>query len=278
MHFELPMLGLYDSGIGGLLVLDQIKKQNPSLGITYLADNEHLPLGEKTLDEIQKIVQKGVEKLFGLGCNLVILACNTATVNTIRYLQQVWLPESKWAKNHKILGIGQPLLEILESRKYDLTKQNGIILATPATYKSGFYQSEVKQRGYNQLFTLPCSGLADVIETFDSEKISNTLQNLFKKSKIKIETIDYVVLACTHYAWTTEEILKSFPKKIEIIDSNQEIASKLVLYLQNHPEYQSQNSDLKFYLTKADLTHKYNQILKEKFNLNNSFEFKSSTD
>ena len=272
LTFYLFMLGLYDSGIGGLLILDQIKKQNQSLDIIYLADNKYLPLGERSLDEIQKIVQEGVEKLFDLGCNLVVLACNTATVNTIRYLQQVWLPKSKWAKTHQVLGISQPLLEILESKKTSLAHRNGLILATPATYKSGFYQSEAKQRGYDRLFALPCSGLAEVIETFDSNQILSTLKSLFKSARIDIENLDYVVLACTHYAWAKDQILELFPKQVEIINPNHEIASKLDLYLQKHPQYQSLSSTLKFYYTKDDSTYKYSQILKSQLGFNNLFE------
>jgi len=266
------MLGLYDSGIGGLTILKEILKLNPSLDIVYLADNANLPLGEKSLDEIQKIVQNGVEKLFELGCNLVILACNTATVNTIRYLQQVWLPESKWAKTHQVLGIGQPLLEILENRKSELATKQGIIMATPATYKSGFYQSEVKQRSYTNLPVLPCLGLASTIEEFNDLKILENLKSLFTQSKYKLSDVEFVVLACTHYIWGQEQIKSMFNKEIEIIDSSHEIALKLQKYLLKHPQFNSNSSTLNFYSTKSDLDYKYNEILKIKLGFDGEFK------
>jgi glutamate racemase len=266
------MLGLYDSGIGGLSILKEIKKLNPSLDIIYLADNKNLPLGEKSLDEIQKIVQSGVEKLFELGCHLVILACNTATVNTIRYLQQVWLPESKWAQTHQVLGIGQPLLEILEDRKVDLISNQGVIMATPATYKSGFYQSEVKQRDYTNLPVLPCLGLANSIETFNDLEIYNNLENLFTQSKLDLNKLKFIVLACTHYIWAKDQIKKVFGGDIEIIDSGFEIALKLQKYLLKHPKFNSSNSNLNFYSTKPDLDYKYNEVLKSKLGIDGVFK------
>lgn len=270
------MLGLYDSGIGGLTILKEIKKLNPNLDLVYLADNANLPLGEKTLDEIQKIVLQGVEKLFELRCDLVILACNTATVNTIRYLQQVWLPESKWAKTHQVLGIGQPLLEILEYQKIQLASKRGLIMATLATYKSGFYQSEVKQRGYANLPVLPCLGLANSIEGFNELEIHNNLKSLFTQSKLKLDGVEFVVLACTHYIWAKDQIKSIFNKQIEIIDSSHEIALKLQQYLLKHPEFNSKYSTLNFYSTKSDLDYKYNEILKSKLGIDATFKLLKS--
>ena len=266
------MLGIYDSGIGGLTILKEILKISPSLNITYLADNANLPLGEKSLDEIQSIVQNGVEKLFDLGCNLVILACNTATVNTIRYLQQVWLPKSKWAKTHQVLGIGQPLLEILENRKLELVFKQGIMMATPATYKSGFYQSEVKQRGYSHLPVLSCLGLANAIETFNDLEIHNNLENLFTQSKLELSQIKFVVLACTHYIWAKHQIKNVLGENIEIIDSGLETALKLQKYLLKHSKYNSNNSSLNFYLTNPDLDYRYDEILRNQLRINGKFK------
>jgi len=266
------MLGLYDSGIGGLTILQEILKTNPDLDIIYLADNANLPLGEKTLDQIQDIVQKAVEKLFDLGCDLVILACNTATVNTIRYMQQVWLPESKWANSHRVLGIGQPLLEILEERKTDYADKKGLVLATHTTYKSGFYQSEIKQRGFHDLPVLPCFGLAGAIESFDEKIISKSLENIFNQPKAGLKEIEFIVLGCTHYKWAIESIQKYFSQKIKVIDNSEDVALRLKTYLERHPQFKSNTGKLKFYLTQSDSIGKYNSILEQKLELSCKFE------
>jgi len=106
-------LGLYDSGIGGKTILKEMRKLFPNIEIHYLADTKHFPLGDKAPGEIKEAVKKGVSFLFDKGCVLVILACNTASVNTIRYLQQSWIKKNYLGK--KVLGVSIPLLNTFKN-------------------------------------------------------------------------------------------------------------------------------------------------------------------
>ena len=104
------MIGFYDSGIGGLTILKEVLKINPEISFAYLADFEILPLGSKSIDFIQNRIKKVCSYLFSNGCDLVVLACNTASVNSIRHVQQVWLKEN--FKEKQVLSITKPLYEL----------------------------------------------------------------------------------------------------------------------------------------------------------------------
>jgi len=261
------MLGIYDTGLGGLAVTKEILKLLPELDLVYLADQNSLPLGSKTGDQIQAITKNGVEILFGLGCDLVLLACNTATVNTIRHLQQVWLLEQNLNQTHNILGVSQPLLEILEDRKLELSHKNGLLLATKATYNSGFYQSQVKQGGYFKLETIGCPGLADAVEIQDSNQDTNmvrqVLMQICETQNIDIPNLEYLVLGCTHYCWIEAEIKEFFGQKIAVINPAQIIARKLQQYLINHPKYLAQNQNQKFLINNPQNLEKYTSFVQK---------------
>ena len=108
------MIGFYDTGKGGRHLIDTLVQSIPTLQYRFYEDTQALPLGDKTSSEIQKMVTEGVEKLFNQGCSLVILACNTASVHTIRYLQQEVVPDKYPDKN--VLGVSTPFLELMENQ------------------------------------------------------------------------------------------------------------------------------------------------------------------
>lgn len=241
------MLGVYDSGVGGLNILSEIIKQNPNTSFQYFADTEVLPLGDKSSDFIKKRVELACEFLFKNGCNLVILACNTASVNSIRYLQNDWLPKN--FKGNQILGITKPLIEYL-SEKYEYLKlEKGLLLSTLATHNSGFYQKEISKIGFTDLTSLPVQGLADAIEKNNSKKVDQILDELIISNQIEVAKIKYLVLACTHYKWAIENIKLKFFEQIQIIDPSFFVALKLAQYWQKRPEYQDFGGYQKYWVT-----------------------------
>jgi glutamate racemase len=228
------MIGFYDSGVGGKRIADMFGKISDIPYICY-QDRESLPLGDKTTEQIRDIVIAGIEKLFKQGCNLVILACNTASVNTIRYIQSTWLTQNYPDK--QVLGVTVPLKEYLDEFS-QLKSQKGLVLATQATIQTGFYREYLDQFNYN-LDYLACPNLADSIEKdVYNQDIKYTqsvkiLQNLSKQIQTKP---DYIILACTHYGYVSKQIQDIFQTP-QVLDPSQYTAKRLVEYLERHKEY-----------------------------------------
>lgn len=228
------MIGFYDTGLGGQRIADMFGQISDIPYICY-QDRKALPLGDKTSDQIRNIVIAGVDKLFKQGCTLVVLACNTASVHTIRYIQSTWLPQHY--PNKQVLGVTVPLREYLDEFS-GLKAQKGLLLATQATIQTGFYQEYLAQFNYN-LDYLACPNLADSIEK-DVYSEDNTytqsvkiLQNLSKQIQSKP---DYIVLACTHYGYVSKQIQDIFLTP-QVLDPSKYIANRLVDYLERHREY-----------------------------------------
>lgn len=246
------MLGLYDSGLGGITILKEVQKQLPGIEICYFADTKHCPLGEKTATEILENTKNGVEFLFNKGCNLVVLACNTATVTAIRILQNNWLP--KYYPDKKILGIVRPVPEFLIENKIH-TQQNLILLATPATVASNFYQQELKDFHFHNLLAIPCPGLAGAIENQDNQKIEKVLNLIFKPYQKELAKQDVMILACTHYPIINNKIKSIFLNlggnfDIIIFDQTELVSNKLTKYLKNHPEIILESGETTIYASK----------------------------
>jgi glutamate racemase len=274
------MLGIYDSGLGGITVLNEISNLIPDINFQYLADTEILPLGEKTPEFVNERLQTACTFLFNKGCNLVILACNTASVITIRNLQQNWLPKN--FPNKQILSITKPFTELLADEFEFLKLKKGLLLATKGTINSDFYQTEFNSLGFTNLNFKEAKNLAVEIEIyilekakkfqvsdkinpekailvankksgkeekldFNQKKYQQTIQELKKENS----KIDYLVLACTHYPIVKKDFEEIFGLKL-IYDPSREVAKKLQIYLQKHPNYCNQNWRTKntFWITK----------------------------
>ncbi len=241
------MVGFYDSGVGGLTILQEVLKLQPSFSYIYLADTKALPLGDKTVEFIRNRVKEACIKLFNSGCDVVVLACNTASVTSIRYIQQVWLKENY--PNKQVLSITTPLLELVQEELYLLQNKPGLLLSTLATHNSGFYQYELIKKGFVNCLSVPLSGLADAIEKSNALNVKNIVSSKTINSNVNAETIEYVVLACTHYKWAIEEIQNIF-SNAKIVEPSVITAVKLLDYLNRHPEYTlSDSKSSKFIIT-----------------------------
>lgn len=241
------MVGFYDSGVGGLTILGEVLKLQPNFSYIYFADTEAMPLGDKSVEFIRNRVKEACIQLFAQGCDVVVLACNTASVVTIRHIQQVWLKENY--PNKQVLSITKPLLELSENVLEKYKKRQGILLSTNATHEAGFYQYELILNGFENCKSLPMSGLADAIEGSNNSLISDLIEQKIVSQKLDPAQIEYIILACTHYKWALDEIHNLFPKA-KVIEPSEIVASKLLDYLERHPEFSNDNTgQSKFIIT-----------------------------
>ena len=231
------MIGFYDSGLGGLTIFKEMVEISPATALVYYGDTANCPLGEKSPAQIHAAVTKGVEFLFAQGCSLVVLACNTATVTSIRKLQGKWL---KKYPGRNVLGVVRPVSE--ELREREISPQHTVaVLATPATIRTGFYQEELREAGYTNLVEIAGSDLALAIETQDEAKQRALLARYFQS--VNAARIQHLVLACTHYPIIQEVIYEEFvlaggSPEVEIISQSEIVPEKLIDYLIRHPEYE----------------------------------------
>ncbi len=249
------MIGFYDSGVGGLSVVDEFLKLKPNTEIVYLADTKNFPLGNRSLSEVLEITKNGVEFLFNQGSQLVILACNTATSVAIRYLQQVWLKTNSQYHNRKVLGIVKPTIEQIVS--INPRREPVLFLATNVTCQSGFYAKELALLEYNQIDCLAFTDLALAIEELDYTLIDQILdQNL---NSLKISQYKFFVLACTHYPIIFDLINTKLTRFLQnkpftLINQSKVIANSLEQYLVRHPEISTVTGSVKIYITKGQAT------------------------
>lgn len=225
-------IGIFDSGLGGLTILKEAIKLMPHYEYIYLGDNLNTPYGDKSQSEIFKLTLAGVKWLFKNGAEIVILACNTASANALKKIQQEILPIKY--PNKRVLGIIIPTVEEIE--KYSKTKHIGI-LATKATVKSKIYKIEAeKQNAKIAIVSQTGGNLVNLVEQNNKTKLLIEISRITKELLAKDDLIDTIILGCTHYALIINEITQILPKHISIIAQGELIATKLLDYLKRHPE------------------------------------------
>jgi len=226
------MIGIFDSGFGGLTVFKEIKKALPDYNYIYLGDNLRAPYGGRSQEVIYEYTRQAVDFLFKQNCELVILACNTASSEALRKLQQEWLPANYPSK--RILGVIRPLAE--EAIK--LSKSNKIgVVGTKATVESKAYDRELKHlKKEVAVFENACPLLVPLVEEGWLDKIETRM--IIKKylRPLKDQQIDTLILGCTHYPLLMKEFLRICGKKIKVLDGPKVVAEKLAGYLTRHPE------------------------------------------
>jgi glutamate racemase len=247
-NFLIIMIGFYDSGKGGMTILNEVLKLEPNLDTFYYADSANCPLGEKTDEEIIIAVLAGIKYLFEHDCDLVILACNTATARAIKYVQACWLPLLYPNKN--VLGVIRPVaIELIDEK---ISKESKIvILATKATVRSRFYSSDLGDHGYENVQELSMGNLAYAIETDDIDLSKKIIDEILEANINIFEDAKAVVLACTHYPYMEEYIQSKLnsvtSSKPVIISQNILVAKQLFAYLAKHPQFLSNNGNHRQY-------------------------------
>ncbi|MBQ3474122.1 glutamate racemase [Candidatus Saccharibacteria bacterium] len=209
-------IGIFDSGKGGLSVFDEIKKVLPEAEYKYIADSANCPYGEKSDEELMKIVKKNVEELRDWGAKIVVIACNTATTRCIERLREDY-------KDLEFIGT-EPAIGLA----VETGAKNILVMATPGTIESERLGSILKKnQKQDQKFTLlACPGLADAVEA--NKGIDEKLKELLTG----VENVDCVVLGCTHYSLIKDKIGKYFPGA-EIVDGNKGVAKRVKLLVEN---------------------------------------------
>ena len=232
-------IGIFDSGIGGITIYEEIHKLLPKENIIYLADSKNAPYGEKTKEKIIKISVKNTDFLIKNGCKLIVVACNTASTNAVKYLRE----------NYSIPFIRvQPAIKpaAINSK----TKTVGI-LATKGTLKSDLLleTSQKFAQGVKVIHQIG-EGLVTLIE--EGKIHSDEMKNLLKRyiQPMLDKNIDYLVLGCTHYPFLTSEIKKIIGEKVKILDSGEAIARQTKVILEQEKLTNNTNNTIyqKFYV------------------------------
>ncbi|MCR5472124.1 MAG: glutamate racemase [Prevotella sp.] len=233
-------IGVFDSGYGGLTILDGIRQLLPEYDYLYLGDNARAPYGPRSFDVVYEFTRQAVQRLFEMGCHLVILGCNTASAKALRTIQQVDLP--KWDKDRRVLGVIRPTAEVIGS----LTESRHVgVLATEGTIKSESYNLEIKKLYPDvQVSGVACPFWVPLVEYNEADSPG---ADYFVKKRIDQimnldPQIDAIILGCTHYPLLMPKILKYLPAGVMVVPQGEYVAESLKSYLERHPEMEQQCS------------------------------------
>lgn len=226
------MIGVFDSGYGGLTIFKDIEKKLAQYDFIYLGDNARAPYGDRSQSIVYKYTTQAVDYLFSHGCNLIILACNTATALALRKIQQEHLPKYHPGKN--VLGVIRPLVEEVG----ELSRNSRVaVLGTTSTVNSGSYVEEFQNINPNiEVIQQACPLLVPLIEQSKENSPETSIVLTEYIRPVKDKNPDVVVLGCTHYGFLENAIKKSFGEDTKILDSGSVVARKLAEYLQRHPD------------------------------------------
>jgi glutamate racemase len=245
-------IGVFDSGVGGLSVHRTLVERFPTADFVYLADQVNSPYGGRPGEEIVGLTRAGCERLFAAGCNLVVLACNTAAAVALRRLQQTWLPgyRKDIGRAVNVIGIIVPTIEAATGlpweheaeRRGDKVEKLDIlgVFSTPATTKSRVYEIEIDKRRQDvAVFSEPCPELARLIEAGASrEELAKVVQGHVQALKARIgRAPDRAILGCTHYEIVADLFREALPPGTPLIHQPQATADALARYLERHPEF-----------------------------------------
>ena len=245
-------IGVFDSGVGGLTVHRTLVQRFPTADFIYLADQANAPYGGRAGEEIVELTKAGVERLFDAGCDLVVLACNTASAIALRRLQQSWLPQYRRETGRRVnvLGLIVPTIEAATGLPWeyeadhhdDKIEMHDVIgvFCTVATADSRVYEIEIaKRREDIAVFSEACSGLAGMIEEGASrEDLKTVIDGHASILKARIgRPPDRAILGCTHYEIVADLFADALPPGTPIINQPDATADALERYFQRHPEY-----------------------------------------
>ncbi|KGJ08301.1 glutamate racemase [Paracoccus sphaerophysae] len=261
-------VGVFDSGLGGLTVHQAIAARMPDLPLVYLGDNAHTPYGVRTPDDIFALTCAGVERLWSEGCDLVILACNTASAAALKRMQETWLPQGK-----RVLGVFVPMIEALTERQWgdnspprEVEVKHVALFATPATVASRAFQRELAFRAIGvDVEAQPCGGVVDAIEDGDEMLAEALVASHVEALKRRMPHPQAAVLGCTHYPLMEGAFQKALGPQVKVYSQAGLVAESLEDYLNRRPEYRGSGTQSKFLTTgdPARVTAKATQFLRQ---------------
>lgn len=234
MDLKTGPIGVFDSGYGGLTILKEIRRIMPQYSYLYLGDNARAPYGTRSFDVVYRFTLEAVTALFGMGCPLVILACNTASAKALRNIQQHDLPGME--PGLRVLGVIRPTAEKIQS-----LSDNGHvgILGTEGTVSSCSYDMEIAKISPEfKVSSKACPMWVPLVENNEAtgEGADYFVEKYVGELLAKDSDIDTIVLACTHYPILYPKIRKAVPGNIKVVKQGEIVAESLKDYLKRHPE------------------------------------------
>lgn len=254
------MIGVFDSGFGGLTVHHALVQALPEHDFVYLGDNRNAPYGTRPPIEVLNLTCAGLERLFAEGCTVAILACNTASVVALRWIQQHWLPDRHGQDRirRNVLGIVVPTIEAATgigwneagngSRKFGTVA----VFATHRTVESGCYPVEIRKRApETNVVQQACPELAGSIEAgLPRDRLRSLVQHYVGELLARLGAApDCVILACTHYPLVADLFTEALPPGLPMIHQPEATARALALYLERHPEYDTPHRGRRVFLS-----------------------------
>jgi len=215
-------VGIFDSGLGGLTVLDAVQQRLPDMDFVYLADSANAPYGVRTADDIYDKTVAATQRLFDAGCDLVVLACNTASAAALRRMQEGWVPADK-----RVLGVFVPLIEAMTERQWgdnspprEVETKHVALFATPATVASRAFQRELAFRAIGvDVEAQACGGVVDAIEDGDFILAEAMVRSHVDALKRKMPAPEAAILGCTHYPLMLETFQDALGADVKVLSS-----------------------------------------------------------
>ncbi|MDJ0627226.1 MAG: aspartate/glutamate racemase family protein [Rhodobacter sp.] len=247
-------VGIFDSGLGGLTVLEAAARALPEVPFVYFGDNAHTPYGVRDPDDVYALTTAGASRLFEAGCDLVILACNTASAVALRRMQENWVPRDK-----RVLGVFVPMIEALTERQWgdnspprEVAVKHVALFATPATVRSRAFQRELAFRAIGvDVEAQACGGVVDAIEDGDMILAEALVRSHVDALKRKMPEPQAAVLGCTHYPIVEDTFQDALGAGVEVYSQPRLVAASLSDYLQRHPSMYG-TGDTAMFLTTGD--------------------------
>jgi glutamate racemase len=250
-------IGIFDSGFGGIAILKEIRKALPGYRYVYLGDTARTPYGTRSMDVVHEFTREAIDFLFEKHCEIIVVACNTASAEALRRIQREYLP--KHHPDRRVLGVIVPILE----EAVAISKKGRIgVLATEGTVRSEKFPKELrKMRKDMEVFQQAAPLLVPLVEEGELRSEATRLILRTYLAPLKRRRIDTLILACTHYGHLEHMIAHEMGPRVRILSEGKIVAAKLKNYLRRHPEIDAKLAHtpaIAFYTT--DLTDKFKTV------------------
>lgn len=245
------MIGVFDSGFGGLTVLSSLLRTLPGYDYLYLADNARAPYGARSAEVVNEFTLEAVEWLFDQGCPVVVLACNTASARALRNIQQLHLPKHR--PDRRVLGVVRPSVEALAGLPVGVAAQPGettpsdarglvAVLGTEATIASDSYGIELRKLAPRlRLVQRACPLWVPLVEAgeLDGEGTEYFLRKALDPILRAPVLPDRMLLGCTHYPLLLPALRRVVPDTVEMLEQGEIVAERLADWLRRHPDFEA---------------------------------------